>query len=92
MEKLFEKLAQIAHDKLLHANYCAIIAAVVIIICKLCGCGLESVGYGWLAGFIFGFAKEVYDEFTYKGSEAGDWAADIIGSTAICLFALILML
>lgn len=83
-------LYKITKDKLLHTNICGVVAGIVIIIAKLCGCvPIDSCGYGWFAAFIFGISKEIYNG---NKAKASDWLFDIIGATLVCLFALILML
>lgn len=79
-------------DKLLHMLAATFVVLISTVIFKLCGCGVESVAFGWGAAFVVGIGKEIYDEITNKSSEEKDWIADLIGATATAVCLLLLML
>lgn len=79
-------------DKLLHMLVTSFIVMISTLIFKLCGCGVESVAFGWGVAFVIGIGKEIYDEATNKSSEEKDWVADLIGATTTAVCLLLLML
>ena len=91
MKKIWDFVVHVAKDKLLHIVMVAVVTSVAILVCKLLGCGKEACAYGWLAGFVVGFAKELYDENKSGTSESGDWLADLIGATSVAVYSLLIM-
>lgn len=70
MDKIFQKLASIQHDKLLHSFYGTVIYLLL---------SLFSPIVAILTVIFVAIAKEVYDEIVYGGF---DWK-DIIATIAI---------
>ena len=80
-------------DKQLHFLACFSVAIVVALVMRKCGnTKLDASLYGWIAAFIVGVLKEVYDEIKYKGADKRDWLADIIGFTIGVVIALCTMM
>ena len=92
MRKIIEWLSHWDKDKILHDDLVFTISMLAACVCRL----LVSKEWdkitacAFFTGFIVGVAKEVYDEWKYKGADEKDWAADIIGLVRGTLFALIL--
>lgn len=92
MSKIIEWMSHWGKDKILHDDLVSTISLAAACVCKL------FVTTEWqivtvcafFAGFIAGVAKEIYDEWKYKGADEKDWAADIFGLVRGTLFALIL--
>lgn len=91
MKKIWDFIVHMAKDKLLHVVAVMAVTALVILVCKLLGCGKEACAYGWAAGFIIGFAKELWDEQRSGKSESGDWMADLVGATSVAVYSLLIM-
>jgi hypothetical protein len=91
MKKIYDWVVKIPQDKLLHFIGSGLVTAAVIVGCKLFGCGLESVAYGWATGMVTGFGKEVYDMIKDGSSESNDWWADMAGATSSALYGLLMM-
>ena len=70
MDKIFQKLANIQHDKLLHSFYGTVIYLLL---------SLFSPIIAILTVIFVAIAKEIYDEIVYSGF---DWK-DIIATIAI---------
>lgn len=93
MKKIWNWLTHWDKDKVMHFALCLIISMAAACVIRLCGGDRYSViGGAWFAGFFAGVGKELYDEWQYKGADEGDWAADIIGTTAGAILSYILVL
>ena len=93
MRKIINFIMSIPADKWAHFALCLVIALVTAVIVKLCGGDAASVlAFAWGAGFVAGFAKEIYDEIKTKSSDSYDWLADVIGTTLGTLVAYLLVL
>lgn len=91
MKRIWNWITHWDKDKVLHFVVSMIIAIVAAVIVKVCGGDkFEVLAAGWFAGFAAGVAKEIYDEYKYKGADEKDWAADLIGTTVGTLIAFIL--
>jgi VanZ family protein len=92
MKKVIEWLSHWDKDKILHDDLVFTISLLAACVCKLLVSKewYKITACAFFAGFIAGVAKEVYDEWKYKGADEKDWAADIIGLVRGTLFALIL--
>ena len=92
MKKVIEWLSHWDKDKILHDDLVLTISLLAACVCKLLVSKewYKITACAFFAGFIAGVAKEVYDEWKYKGADEKDWAADIIGLVRGTLFALIL--
>lgn len=93
MKELFNKIVNVAKDKLLHIGMCMIIALLVTVFMKFVT--LDKVlmfSVGWASAFLAGIGKEIYDEVKYGGADSADWLADVIGATLGTLIAAALIL
>ena len=82
----------IEKDKVLHVDMCCTISLTAACICRLTFSKewQTITACAFVAGFIAGVAKEIYDEWKYKGADERDWAADICGLVRGTLFSLLL--
>lgn len=86
-------MKKISIDKLLHCMAAFILAIVFALVFKCFKFQpVETAGLAWIATFIVGMGKEIYDEVTKKNSESKDWLADAVGMTIGALCALLLTL
>lgn len=94
MKKVIEWLSHWDKDKILHDDLVLTISLLAACVCKLFYTTEWQVvtACAFFAGFIAGVAKEIYDEWKYKGADERDWAADLIGTTVGTLIAFILAL
>jgi len=92
MKKVLEWLSHWDKDKILHDDLVFTISLLSACVCRLLVSKewYKITACAFFAGFIAGVAKEVYDEWKYKGADEKDWAADIIGLVRGTLFSLIL--
>ena len=93
IDKLILWLSHWDNDKVLHFALCFIISMVAACVCKIFGVGaIETMAAAWFAGFMAGFAKELYDEISHGDSDSRDWLADVLGTTLGTLVSLIFAL
>lgn len=86
-------MKKISIDKLLHCMAAFVLAIVFALVFKWCKFEpVEAAGLAWIATFIVGMVKEVYDEVTKKSSESNDWLTYTVGMTIGALCALLLAL
>lgn len=86
-------MKKISIDKLLHCMVAFILAIVFALLFKWFKFSpIDAAGLAWIATFIVGMGKEVYDEVTKKNSESKDWLADAVGMTIGALCAMLLTL
>lgn len=92
MSKLIEWMSHWGKDKILHDDLVSAISLAAACVCKLFVTTEWQMvtACAFFAGFIAGVAKEIYDEWKYKGADERDWAADIFGLVRGTLFSLIL--
>ena len=75
MDKIFKKLAQIPHDKLLHSFYGTLIYVVLSFI--------VSIEISLALVFFVAIVKEIYDEVEYGGLNYGDIAMTVLIPTIL---------
>ena len=86
-------MKKISIDKLLHCMVAFILAIVFTLFFKWFKFEpVDAAGLAWIATFIVGMGKEVYDEVKKKSSESKDWLADVVGMNIGALCALLLTL
>ena len=92
MSRIIEWLSHWDKDKILHDDLVFTISLFAACVCRLLVSKewYKITACAFFAGFIAGVAKEIYDEWKYKGADERDWAADIIGFVRGTLFSLIL--
>jgi hypothetical protein len=92
MKKVIEWLSHWDKDKILHDDLVLTISLLAACVCRLLVSRewYKITACAFFAGFIAGVAKEIYDEWKYKGADEKDWAADICGLVRGTLFSLIL--
>lgn len=92
MSRIIEWLSHWDKDKILHDDLVFTISLFAACVCRLLVSKewYKITACAFFAGFIAGVAKEIYDEWKYKGADERDWAADIIGLVRGTLFSLIL--
>lgn len=76
---MFNKIAQIPYDKLLH-----FVAGMLITACVAIFPGMENIAF--VGAIVAGIAKEVRDKITYGGYDWKDLAATIAGGVIMQLF------
>lgn len=84
--------SNIGEDKVLHDDMCCTISLLAACVCRLFITTEWQVvtACAFFAGFFAGVAKEIYDEWKYKGADERDWAADICGLVRGTIFSLLL--
>ena len=92
MSRIIEWLSRWDKDKILHDDLVFTISLFAACVCKLFFTTEWQVvtASAFFAGFIAGVAKEIYDEWKYKGADERDWAADICGLVRGTIFSLLL--
>jgi VanZ family protein len=92
MSKIIEWLSHWDKDKILHDDLTFTISLLAACVCRLLVSKewYKITACAFFAGFIAGVAKEIYDEWKYKGADERDWAADICGLVRGTLFSLLL--
>ena len=92
MSRIIEWLSHWDKDKILHDDLVLTISVLAACVCKLFYTTEWQVvtASTFFAGFIAGVAKEIYDEWKYKGADERDWAADICGLFRGTIFSLLL--
>ena len=92
MSRIIEWLSHWDKDKILHDDLVLTISVLAACVCKLFYTTEWQVvtACSFFAGFIAGVAKEIYDEWKYKGADERDWAADICGLFRGTIFSLLL--
>lgn len=84
MKTIMEWLTGIGKDKWIHFTVCLIVSLIAGIVTKSLYpnlCPAEIACVSWVAGYMVGLGKEIYDEIKTKSSDPYDWAADLIGAT-----------
>lgn len=93
MDKIIQYIKSIDKDKLTHFICVMIINFVTSCVVRLFTQDVcMVVSLGWLAGFLFGFYKELRDSFTGDDCSSCDWLADQCGNTVASLIAVFLMI
>lgn len=88
-----EIVKKIGTDKLLHVLICFALAVIACDVSHFFTCDKWLVGgIGYLAFFIFGMAKELFDEKKSGEGDEHDWKADIIGGTIGVIVAMTMMI
>ena len=92
MKRILDWFAELEKDKILHDDMVFTISLLAACVCRLLVSkeGYKVTACAFFAGFIAGVAKEIYDEWKYKGADERDWAADICGLVRGTLFTLLL--
>ena len=92
MSRIIEWLSHWDKDKILHDDLVFTISLLAACVCKLFFTTEWQVvtASAFFAGFIAGVAKEIYDEWKYKGADERDWKADVCGLVRGTLFSLLL--
>ena len=92
MSRIIDWLSHLDKDKILHDDMVFTISLLAACVCRLLVSKewYKVTACAFFVGFIAGVAKEIYDEWKYKGADEKDWAADIIGLVRGTLFALVL--
>ena len=92
MSRIIDWLSHLDKDKILHDDMVFTISLLAACVCRLLVSKewYKITACAFFVGFIAGVAKEIYDEWKYKGADEKDWAADIIGLVRGTLFALVL--
>lgn len=84
---------KIGTDKVLHALMCFVIAVVSADVAHFFTDDNWLVGgIGFLAFFVFGMGKELFDEKKSGDGDERDWKADIIGGLAGVVVAVTMMM
>ena len=91
MKKILDWLTHWEKDKILHFLCTLLVSLLAACVAKIFGQDKWTcLGAAWFAGFIVGFAKEIYDGITNGSDDEQDWAADVCGLIAGCVIVLIL--
>ena len=92
MSRIIEWLSRWDKDKILHDDMVLTVSLLAACVCRLLVSKewYKITACAFFAGFIAGVAKEIYDEWKYKGADERDWAADICGLMRGTLFSLLL--
>lgn len=92
MKKILDWFARLEKDKILHDDLVLTVSLLAACLCKLFFTTEWQIvtTCAFFAGFIAGVAKEIYDEWKYKGADERDWAADICGLMRGTIFSLLL--
>lgn len=92
MKGIWNWLAGLERDKVLHFGICLAVSMLTGISVKILGGDMSDVVAGsWFTGFLAGVAKEIYDEWRYKGADEMDWLADLFGTTAGTLLIVLII-
>ena len=89
MKKILDWLTHWDKDKILHDDLVFTISLLAACVCRLFITTEWQVvtACAFFAGFFAGVAKEIYDEWKYKGADERDWAADICGLVRGTIFS-----
>jgi len=92
MKRILDWFAELEKDKVLHDDMVLTISLLAACVCRLLVSKewYKITACAFFAGFIAGVAKEIYDEWKYKGADERDWAADICGLVRGTIFSLLL--
>lgn len=92
MKSILDWFAGLGKDKVLHDDLVLTMSLLAACVCKLFFTTEWQIvtACAFFAGFIAGVAKEIYDEWKYKGADEKDWAADICGLVRGTIFSLLL--
>lgn len=92
MKRILDWFAELEKDKILHDDMVLTVSLFAACVCKLFFTTEWQIvtACAFFAGFIAGVAKEIYDEWKYKGADERDWAADICGLVRGTIFSLLL--
>ena len=92
MRNIWNWITDIDKDKVLHDDLVFTISLLAACVCKLFFTTEWQLvtACAFFAGFIAGVAKEIYDEWKYKGADERDWVADICGLVRGTIFSLLL--
>ena len=92
MKRILDWFAGLEKDKILHDDMVFTISLFAACVCRLLVSKewYKITACAFFAGFIAGVAKEIYDEWKYKGADERDWAADICGLVRGTIFSLLL--
>ena len=92
MKKILDWFAELEKDKILHDDMVFTISLLAACVCRLLVSRewYKVTACAFFAGFIAGVAKEIYDEWKYKGADERDWKADVCGLVRGTLFSLLL--
>lgn len=92
MKKVLDWFAELEKDKILHDDMVLTVSLLAACVCRLLVSKewYNITACAFFAGFIAGVAKEIYDEWKYKGADERDWAADICGLVRGTIFSLLL--
>ena len=92
MSRIIEWLSRWDKDKILHDDMVLTVSLLAACVCRLLVSKewYKVTACAFFAGFIAGVAKEIYDEWKYKGADERDWAADICGLVRGTIFSLLL--
>ena len=92
MSRIIEWLSRWDKDKILHDDMVLTVSLLAACVCRLLVSKewYKITACAFFAGFIAGVAKEIYDEWKYKGADERDWAADICGLVRGTIFSLLL--
>jgi VanZ family protein len=92
MKRILDWFAGIEKDKILHDDMVFNISLLAACACRLLVSKewYNITACAFFAGFIAGVAKEIYDEWKYKGADERDWKADICGLVRGTIFSLLL--
>ena len=91
MKKILGWLTHWDKDKILHFLCTLLVSLIAACVAKLFGQDTWTcLGVAWFAGFIAGFAKEIYDGIKNGSDDEQDWMADVFGLFAGCIIVLIL--
>ena len=92
MKRILDWFAGLGKDKVLHDDLVLTISLLAACVCKLFFTTEWQIvtACAFFAGFIAGVAKEIYDEWKYKGADERDWKADICGLVRGTIFSLLL--
>lgn len=92
MKSILDWFAGLGKDKVLHDDLVFTISLLAACVCKLFYTTEWQIvtACAFFAGFITGVAKEIYDEWKYKGADERDWKADICGLVRGTIFSLLL--
>lgn len=92
MKKILDWFAELEKDKILHDDMVLTVSLLAACVCRLLVSKewYKITACAFFAGFIAGVAKEIYDEWKYKGADERDWKADVCGLVRGTLFSLLL--
>ena len=92
MKRILDWFAELEKDKVLHDDMVLTVSLLAACVCRLLVSKewYKITACAFFAGFIASVAKEIYDEWKYKGADERDWAADICGLMRGTIFSLLL--